>query len=95
MRPRASGQRGPHRQGAGAPNRAPTGSSLAQSLLAPPAPPNLPTSGAWGDLEWGWWPQSPVCPPLPSLTCPGRRGDRRGRAQLAPPLAEEQEPERE
>lgn len=67
MRPRASGQRGPHRQGAGAPNRAPTGSSLAQSLLAPPAPPSLPTSGAWGDLEWGWWPQAPVCPPCPHL----------------------------
>lgn len=53
--------------------------------------PASPTSGARGGPGWGEWPQSPAVPPLTrTYLCrgPGRRGDRKGRAQWAPPLAE-------
>lgn len=48
--------------------------SSARNLLASAAPPNLPMLAAWGGPGMGLVAPVPSCPPLPTLTCPGRRG---------------------
>jgi hypothetical protein len=83
------GRGGPHEQGAGAPSSGTHRVSSAWHLLIPAVPPNLrglggPRGGVGGPV--------PGCaPPHPHLPVQ-EGGDRRGRAQLAPPLAEGQKP---